>query len=79
MIEDIQSLANKPVLVAGASGFVGSHIMRLLVKQVRNVRVLLRKSSNTDALKGLLGRKGFVISTGAIAWFAEREKHGSAS
>ncbi|WP_299688707.1 NAD-dependent epimerase/dehydratase family protein [Hydrocarboniphaga sp.] len=43
----------KPVLVAGASGFVGSHTTRLLVKQGRKVRVLLRKTSNTEALKGL--------------------------
>jgi dihydroflavonol-4-reductase len=44
---------DKPVLVAGASGFVGSHIARLLAEKRRNVRVLLRKSSNRDALQGL--------------------------
>ena len=43
----------RPVLVAGASGFVGSHIVRLLKKQGRNVRVLLRQSSRTDALQCL--------------------------
>ena len=43
----------KPVLVAGASGFVGSHIVRLLVKHGRQVRVLLRKTSNLAALNGL--------------------------
>lgn len=43
----------KPVLVAGASGFVGSHVARLLVKQGRRVRLLLRKSSNTEAVKDL--------------------------
>ncbi len=43
----------KPVLVAGASGFVGSHITRLLVERGRTVRVMLRPSSKTDALKGL--------------------------
>ena len=42
-----------PVLVAGASGFVGSHIVRLLVESGRRVRVLLRKSSNRAALEGL--------------------------
>lgn len=41
------------VLVAGASGFVGSHTTRLLCKQGRKVRVLLRKSSSQDGLKDL--------------------------
>ncbi len=44
---------DKPVLVAGASGFVGSHTARALVRQGRKVRVLLRKTSNTEAMAGL--------------------------
>jgi len=44
---------DKPVLVAGASGFVGSHIARLLVQQGRKVRVMVRPSSKVDALDGL--------------------------
>jgi len=47
------SSAEKPALVAGASGFVGSHTTRLLVKQGRKVRVLLRKTSKTEALQDL--------------------------
>ena len=49
----LQKLAEKPVLVAGASGFVGSHTARLLVKRGRKVRVLLRSTSNTAALQDL--------------------------
>lgn len=45
--------SEKPALVAGASGFVGSHTARLLAKQGRKLRVLLRKTSNTEALKDL--------------------------
>lgn len=53
MVDNEQELNAKPVLVAGASGFMGSHVTRLLVKQGRKVRVLLRKTSNTLALAGL--------------------------
>jgi len=51
--ENFQGVFDKPVLVAGASGFVGSHTARALVKQGRTVRVLLRKSSNKKAIEDL--------------------------
>jgi len=53
MSDDNTRNPEKPVLVAGASGFVGSHTARLLVERGRQVRVLLRETSKTDALDGL--------------------------
>jgi len=52
-VNTIPSTSDKPVLVAGASGFVGSHTVKLLVKQGRKVRVLLRNTSNTEAVRDL--------------------------
>jgi dihydroflavonol-4-reductase len=43
----------RPMLIAGASGFEGSHIGRLLLERGRTVRVMLRKSSNGAAVAGL--------------------------
>lgn len=43
----------RPVLVTGASGFMGSHVTRQLVQSGRTVRVLLRPSSRREALAGL--------------------------
>jgi dihydroflavonol-4-reductase len=49
----MQSFLEKPVLVTGASGFVGSHTARLLTQKARKVRVLLRKTSSAEAMQGL--------------------------
>jgi dihydroflavonol-4-reductase len=40
-------------LVTGASGFLGSHVARLLAERGEHVRVLLRATSQTRSLEGL--------------------------
>ena len=40
-------------LVTGATGFVGSHVARLLVNQGHTVRIFCRKASNADILADL--------------------------
>jgi dihydroflavonol-4-reductase len=45
--------SSRPVLVTGASGFVGAAVMRALLAQGRAVRVLLRPSSDRRNLAGL--------------------------
>src|SRR5690242_20898559 len=40
-------------LVTGASGFLGSHVARLLAQRGERVRVLLRPTSHTRLLEGL--------------------------
>src|SRR5579884_1565079 len=40
-------------LVTGASGFLGSHVARLLAEKGEHVRVLLRPSSPTKLLEGV--------------------------
>ncbi len=40
-------------LVTGASGFIGPHLVKLLKEQGSEVRCLVRKSSNVDALEPL--------------------------
>ena len=42
-----------PVLVLGASGFLGSHVTRLLVEAGREVRILVRATSDTRATDDL--------------------------
>src|SRR5207247_6996052 len=41
------------ILVTGATGFVGAHVTRLLSNKGKNVRVLVRTSSQFGAIDGL--------------------------
>ena len=41
------------ILLTGASGFVGSAVLRRLIKENFNVKVLIRETSNTQLLRGL--------------------------
>ena len=41
------------VLVMGASGFLGSHVVKELVARGRSVRVMIRASSDTSAIDHL--------------------------
>ena len=47
------SVSDKPVLVTGASGFVGSAVARALLAAARKVRVLVRPSSDKHNIAGL--------------------------
>ena len=50
---------NTPVLVTGASGFLGGNLTRLLIAQGQAVRVLARPSSNLACLADLPGWQRF--------------------
>jgi dihydroflavonol-4-reductase len=43
--------------VTGATGFVGSHVARVLVEQGAELRLLVRATSNTKNLEGLRGER----------------------
>ncbi|HSC76880.1 MAG TPA: NAD-dependent epimerase/dehydratase family protein [Pseudomonadales bacterium] len=51
--EQGKPLAQDKALVIGASGFVGSHVVKALCANQRSVRAMVRRNSNVSALAGL--------------------------
>ena len=48
------SSASDCILVTGSSGFVGSNLVRRLVKEEKDVHIILKKESNPWRIKDLL-------------------------
>lgn len=46
-------MSDGKVLVMGASGFLGSHVVKALAEQKRGIRIFTRKSSNIHSIKHL--------------------------
>lgn len=54
---EVKMTAKQKVLVIGASGFLGGHLVKELIRQQYSVRVMVRASSNLQALAGLVYEK----------------------
>ena len=67
-------LKTKKALVIGASGFLGGHIVRELVKQNYSVRILVRASSNINDIADLDFEKtiGDVLVIVNVVWKKEK-------
>lgn len=52
-LSDHPSMSSGPVLVTGAAGFIGHHVVRLLVAEGRPVRALLRPGEDPRNLAGI--------------------------
>ena len=74
---DATTEANKPALVMGASGFLGGHITRHLCEAGRQVRVMLRDTSDTRSIGGLSVERfiGDINNTESMQAAIERRRH----
>jgi len=59
----VRFLSAKRVLVTGAAGFIGSHLVRRLYKEGAEVHILLRRRSNQLRLKDVIGD--------LVAWYGD--------
>jgi nucleoside-diphosphate-sugar epimerase len=50
------------ILLTGATGFLGSHILKRLIEVGENVVILVREKSNTDRIKDLKGFSTFIMN-----------------
>lgn len=55
-----------PVLVIGGAGYIGSHVVDLLLKEGRNVRVLDRLMYGKDSLSDFLSNRHFELIEGDV-------------
>ena len=49
----------QPILITGATGFVGSNLLRFFVSKNIKVNILIRKSSNLWRIKDILHKSNF--------------------
>ena len=50
------------ILLTGATGFLGSHILKRLIKVGEDVVILIREKSNTERIKDLKGFSTFIMN-----------------
>ena len=62
MINSNNLILVEKILLTGATGFLGSHILKRLIEVGENVVILVREKSNTDRIKDLKGFSTFIMN-----------------